>query len=184
MSINNIELPVQTLAALYPFSLTGNTEETITNENKKTAPETTKKQAGIIQETEKTREWKWLGNNQQQILVMVNNQDAVHLPDKELSFLTGILTACRLSLADVAIVNINNQPDASYKELTDNFKSKKVFLFGIEPSTFGLPMQFPHYQVQAFTGISFLYAPELKELENDKVEKTKLWMVLKKMFNI
>jgi hypothetical protein len=183
MSINNIELSGKTVAELYPFSLTGNTE-TITSENKKVEMEISEKQAGLAQKTDVNKKWKWLGNNQQQILIMVNNRDAVHLPDKELSFLTGVLTACKLSLADVAIVNINNQPQASYKELTDNFKSKIVFLFGIEPSTFGLPMQFPHYQVQAFTGISFLYAPELKELENDKVEKTKLWMVLKKMFNV
>ncbi|MBK9568854.1 MAG: hypothetical protein IPO53_02260 [Chitinophagaceae bacterium] len=54
----------------------------------------------------------------------------------------------------------------------------------MEPAAFGLPMHFPHYQIQAFAGNSFLYAPSLKELENDRVEKSKLWVCLKRLFNL
>ncbi|MBL0130777.1 MAG: hypothetical protein IPP43_06385 [Chitinophagaceae bacterium] len=106
------------------------------------------------------------------------------MPDHELTFLTGILGACKLSLADVAIVNLYNHPQSSYNELTSFFKSKIVFLFDMEPAAFGLPMHFPHYQIQAFAGNSFLYAPSLKELENDRVEKSKLWVCLKRLFNL
>ncbi len=101
-----------------------------------------------------------------------------------LTFLTGILSACKLNLADVAIVNSTNYPDADYKELTKFFASKIVLLFDIEPSAFGLPMSFPHYQIQAFANNSFLYAPSLKDLENDKIEKSKLWVSLKRLFNL
>ena len=106
------------------------------------------------------------------------------MPDSEFSFFTGILSACKLTVADVAIVNINNHPQASYKELTSFFTSKIVFLFDIEPAAFGLPMNFPHYQIQSFAGNSFLYSPSLKDLEDDKVQKSKLWICLKRLFNL
>ncbi len=176
MSINNIELPAYAVAEIYTNSL-------VTEKNAAAIPVASKEPLPQTTTTGTNTNWKWLGKNEQQILIVVNNSKVVHLPDNELAFLTGILGACKLSLADVAIVNLNNHTDAGYKQLTTEFKSKKVFLFGIEPATFDLPMNFPHYQVQAFTGISFLYAPALKELENDKAEKMKLWGCLK-MFGL
>lgn len=128
--------------------------------------------------------WKSLGENQKNILVIVHYPDAVHLPDAALDLLTTMLAACKIGLADVAIVNLHNHPEATYKELTTFFKSKIVFLFDVEPSAFGLPMNFPHYQLQAFANATFLYSPSLSELENDKVQKSKLWVCLKRLFNL
>jgi hypothetical protein len=128
--------------------------------------------------------WKWLGENRKNILVIVSYPDAVHLPDHDLDFLTGILSACKLSMADVAVVNLNNHPDASYKELVAFFKTRIVLLFAVEPALFGLPMSFPHFQIQPFAGNSFLFSPSLKELENDKILKSKLWVCLKRLFNL
>ena len=50
------------------------------------------------QELNNTESWKSLGNNQKNILIVVNYGNAVHLPDEELSFLTSMLAACKLSL--------------------------------------------------------------------------------------
>jgi hypothetical protein len=175
MSINNIELSAQAIADLYTTSLV--TAESV-SKNTIVKEEVANVAAPVASI------WKYLGNNQQNVLIIVNTAAAVHLPDGELSFLTGILTACKLSVADVAILNLHNYPTAVCKELTTHFTSKNVILFGIEPAAFGLPMSFPKYQVQAFTGISYLYAPTLSELENNKAEKMKLWTCLKKMFDI
>jgi hypothetical protein len=177
MSINHIELPASVVVGLYQSSLidSGNTMVNKTIAEKVLEPDTGLATGSV---------WKCLGSNLKNILIIVKSTEAVHLPDNELTFLTGILGACKLTLADVAIVNINNHLEVSYKEFTSFFKSKIVFLFDIEPASFGLPMSFPHYQVQDFAGNSFLYSPALKELENDKVEKTKLWVCLKKLFNL
>jgi hypothetical protein len=177
MDLNNIELPSSVVIELYQGSLIGSNE--IIAEKKITKEPTTP--TPVI---ENNTTWKSLGDNRKNILIMVNSSDAVHIQDNELSFLTGVLGACKLNMADVAIVNRNNYPEASYKELISFFKSKIVFLFDIEPAAFGLPMSFPHYQIQAFAGNSFLFSPSLKELENDKVEKSKLWVSLKRLFNL
>jgi hypothetical protein len=177
MDLNNIELPSSVIVELYHSSLIGENE--IVAEKK-----ITKEITPPISVLKNTATWKSLGDNRKNILIMVNNSDAVHIPDNELSFLTGVLGACKLNMGDVAIVNRNNHLEASYKELTSFFKSKIVFLFDIEPAAFGLPMNFPHYQIQAFAGNSFLFSPSLKELENDKVEKSKLWVSLKRLFNL
>ena len=87
-------------------------------------------------------------------------------------------------MADVVIVNHKNHRETAYKELVTFFKSKIVLLFAVEPVSFGLPMIFPHFQIQPFAGNSFLFSPSLKELENDKILKSKLWVCLKRLFNL
>lgn len=175
MDINHIHLPASAIASLYTSSLVDTGE--IATEG---IPVTEKM---IVSEPVKQGEFRSLGNNAKNILIVVNTDEAVHLADHELQFLTNMLTACKLSLADVAIVNINQQP-ASYKELISAYKSKIALLFAIEPAGFGLPMSFPFYQIQPFANCSFLYVPSLDEIEKDKIEKSKLWVSLRRLFNI
>ena len=99
----------------------------------------------------------------------------------ELTFLTNILSACNLSLADVALVNWHNKETASF---VSELKSKKVILFGISPLQFDLPFNFPHFQIQNFDKTDYLTAPALAAISNDVNSKKELWTSLKKMFNI
>ena len=174
MDLNHINLPASVVAELYHSSLIDPGKTPVSQAG---ADSTESKSAPLPG-------WKWLGENQKNVLIIVNYPDAVHLPDHDLDFLTGILGACKLSMADVAIINHTNHPDASYKELVVFFKSKIVLLIAVEPASFGLPMSFPHFQIQPFAGNSFLFSPSLKELENDKILKSKLWVCLKRLFNL
>jgi len=180
MDLNQINLPPAALASLYG--------ETLVSDNEVSSIPPT---AGIkevpsssVQADDQKRAARSLGNNQQQILVLVNVADAVFLSDESLGFLTGVLSACKLSMADIALVNLHHYPDIPYQTLLTEFKSRIVLLFDKDPASFGLPMKFPHYQLQAFNGNTFLYAPSLQELEKDKVEKSKLWVSLKRLFNL
>lgn len=173
MDLNKINLPATAIADLYRNTLIGDNE--ITNAIAETK---------ILAEAPLTNTWKWLGENKKSILIVVSYENAVHLPDKELQLLTAMLEACKLGLGDVAIVNRNNHPNQDYKAYLDEFKSRVTLLFGIEPVAFGLPMNFPFFQIQAFANCSFLYCPSLDELENDKVLKSKLWLSLRRLFNI
>lgn len=177
MSLNNIQLPSSVVADLYRSSLIDTGTETTEDFQKPSTNRSSKKY--------KSEEvWKYLGGNQKNILIAVDYKDAVHLPDDELALLTNMLSACKLSLDDVAIINRNNHKEAGYKELSAYFKSKIVFLFDIEPSSFGLAVSFPHFQVQSVTNTTFLFSPALEEIKKDKLLKSKLWVCLQKIFGV
>ena len=126
----------------------------------------------------------FLGNNQKKITILVNSEAAIYLPDDELNFLLGILTACKLSMADIALVNLAKNPDLVYTVLSEQLKAEKVFLFGLSAANIELPLQFPHYQVQQFNNQVYLSSVSLSEMQANKEEKTKLWACLKKIFSI
>lgn len=181
MDLNHIELPAIVIADLYHSSLVG--KEGIVS-TKKDKPEIPDQHTNILAEKPAAiANWHSLGDNQKKILIIVNSDEGQVVPEKDLQFLTGILGACKLTIADVVIVNIHDQP-TDYKTLANHFESRIVFLFNVDPVSFGLPINFPHYQIQAFAGNSFIYAPSLKALENDKLEKSKLWVSLKRLLNL
>ncbi len=181
MGLNDLHLSPAILSRLFPSSLIN-----IENTDIIHPVEPTKESTKAKKETEKPngQPWKSLGSNQQKILIVVNYSDAVHLPDEELSFLTSMLAACKLSLGDVAIVNRNNYKDVLYRELLTHFQSKIVFLFGVEPAEFGLPVSFPHFQVQSLANSTYLYTPALEERHTDTLLKSKLWVSLRSIFGI
>lgn len=124
----------------------------------------------------------YLGNNQKKIVILVRSLTAIYLPDDELNFLLGVLTACKLSMADIAVINISKHPSLLYKDFTDQLDAEKVFLFGIDPGELALPLQFLNYQIQNFNNQVYLSSVSLNELQTDKEEKMKLWNCLKKIF--
>ena len=128
--------------------------------------------------------WKFLGENKKKTLVVVRNTDAVHIPGKQLSFLTKLLAACNLDLADVAIFNFQDHNSSEFNEILSFFKPKVVLLFAVDPGEFGLPMIFPPFQVQGYKDAVFVSSPSLDVIEPDKSLKGKLWVCLKKIFNL
>jgi hypothetical protein len=166
MDINNIQLTPATVTALFKNTLY--TEES--------------KQAERIKE--ENAALKYLGQNNKKILLMANYTNAAFLPDKQLDFLTNILSACKFSLADVAILNSANAGDTNYKTLTKELQMQYAILFGISPASLSLPVNFPAYQVQAFSNCTYLYSDSLEALAADKELKAKLWLCLKKIFGV
>lgn len=172
MSINDVELTSGLLAELYPVSLV-----------QPAGAEPVSNPKPVAATAAPAAEKKALGENQKQILVVVSYAEVPFLPDTAFELLSSMLTACKLSVADVAIVNIyGKEPD--YKTWMEEFSSRIVLLFNIEPVQFGLPINFPQFQLQPFNQASFLYAPSLDELDSDKVLKSKLWVSLRRLFNI
>ena len=181
MSLNDLHLSPAVLSRLYPATLinTAKTDIVQADSIAKDLPKTK-----IESEKQTKPAWKFLGDNQQKILIVVNYKDAVHLPDEELSFLTNMLAACKLSLGDVAIVNRHNYEGIFCKEILTHFQSKIVFLFGVEPAEFGLPVSFPYFQVQSVAKCTFLYTPALEERHTEVLLKSKLWVSLRSIFGI
>lgn len=166
MSLDNIQLPVIVLQHLFKDSLVDlNTHQADTT-------------AGV------TTGLAFLGNNQKRVAIIVADEKAIYLPDEDLNFLMGILTACKLTMADVALVNTKKNGAFTYAELEQQLKAEIILLLGVIPAQLELPLQFPPYQVQKFNNQVYLAAPALHLLTKDKAEKAQLWNCLKQVFSI
>lgn len=126
----------------------------------------------------------FMGNHDRKIALLVNHADAVHISDDAFQFLSGILAACKLSVADVAIINLAAHPTLSYTGIHTELGSVVVLLLGVSPDHIQLPLTFPQYQIQRFNQQQYLLAPELLSIKNDPVEKGKLWHCLRQLFSI
>ena len=166
MNLNSIELPALVIADLYKNSLVEPAGD------QKIIPENAPNQL------------KYLGSNKKNVLFCVRYESVPHLPDEQLTFLITMLAACKLSLGDVAILNLYHFPGYSYKEILADLKSQTVFLSGITPAEFGLPINFPQFQLQSFNNSAFLYTPTLEDLDADKILKSKLWVCLRRIFSL
>lgn len=161
MSLNTIHLTNRLITELYSHNLI--------DVNATTVPE--------------PQSLKYLGNHQKNILVVVSHQSIPFLPDNELNFLTTVFAACKLSIADIAIIN-NNVTDVTQLQNIINETAKNILLFGVEPLSIGMPINFPQFQLQQFNKRIYLHAPALSQIENDKGLKAKLWSALKVLFEI
>ncbi len=166
MSLDNIQLADITLLELYKNSLV--------EERSKKA--TAKKIAPSVLNV--------LGKNLKKITLVVQNNDIAFLTDEELNFLLGILTACKLNMDDVAILNLAKNKNVEYDRIEKELDAEKIFLFGVDPGDINLPLSFPNYQAQQYKNQLYLSAPPLSDLQHDKTEKTKLWACLKKIFSV
>jgi len=204
MSLTNIKLPGIVIADLYQKSLVQGEDGTVTTREAATsqgsspvqeAPQPVKKpETPVVQEqkpiplppaTKETGGYKVLGNNKRNIAVVVHFPSEVFVPESDLQFLTKMLSACKLNLADVAIVN-HATSEVAIDRLKEQLYPKHVLLFGVEPASIQLPISFPAFKDQAYAGTTYLFAPGLSQLnqetEEAKQAKRKLWDCLKKMF--
>jgi hypothetical protein len=175
MNQPNFKLPDFVLSELYKTELVVISESTIESN----LPQ--KKQL------EKPAKPEFLGDNRKNICILVKDEQAVYLNDNSLQFLSAILAACKLNLGDVSIVNFNNNA-MDFAALKSWLQPKFLMVFDITPASLQLPFDLPNYQVQAYDKCSMVFAPSLNLMTNDsreaKLEKSKLWLSLKNMFNL
>ena len=182
-----IQLPDFILADLYKNTLVV-INELPTEPIKKQASKGTKKGAAIIANIDEPSQKKWyLGNNLKHVTILVQDENNVYLNDDLLQLLTSILAACKLTLADVAIINNANNA-ISYQQLKQSLQPTCCFLFNVTTDAIQLSFTIPQYQVQQYDNCTFLLAPDLSLMNGStpaaRAEKTKLWVCLKKIFNM
>lgn len=157
-------------------------ESTITNLYRSVLIESYQKKAesASVPEGEKS----YLGGNKKNTLLIVSYPGTAYVPDGELNFLIKLLSACKFTLADVAVINLIDTPSIAFEEFRNNLKPEKVIIFGLTPAQLNLPVLFPQFQVQSFNQVDYLSVPSLSELEPNKDLKSSLWVCLKKLFNL
>lgn len=132
------------------------------------------------------KEW-FLGSNQKNITLVVNETGARYLKDDSLQFLSSILSACKLNLGDVAIVNYHQDP-VDYLLVKEKLAPRFLLLFDVTAKQVQLPFTIPFYQVQDYDKCQILLVPSLEKMlgvsQEAKLEKSRLWLSLQKMFQV
>lgn len=148
------------------------------------APQTTE----IPKETEETvpvadvikekPSFKYLGENNKYILIILNDPDVEFVNQTDLIFLLKILAAKQLELKDIAIVNTAHYSSMDFDTLKDFFACSRVLTFGINPAILnvhGLKAN----QVLEYNGVKFLGTWSLRQMVNDDNKKRVYWQILK-----
>ncbi len=190
MSFDKTNLPDLLLAGLYKDSLVvidGDVAGVKNTENKSipSPPEPAQVDPSPAQSADGNIAY--LGNNKKNISIIVKDEEAIHLQDGLLEILSNILNACKFNLADVAIINMHGQA-VDDNRLRKELMPSVVLLFGVETAAIGLPFRIPEYKVQQFNNCAYLQAASLAHMKGSsteaKLEKSRLWVCLKSLFNI
>lgn len=164
MSLDNFQIPINLLPELYSNSL-------VLLDDKQT------KSISLIRDN-----FDFLGGNKKNILILVNVADFVHLSDDNLQFLTNVLAACKLSIADVAILNLHRLSQYDEILLKDFFKPNTIIYFDIHSSNLDTVIPNQLYEVTTITNINYLRTQSLQLIAENIEAKKQLWNCLKMIF--
>src|SRR6202035_5173474 len=145
MGINNLQLSSELIAVLYPETLvSGNNMET-------------GKKPGKSEESlpESFADYRFLGKNKRSISFLVDNPDHDFIPEEQLVFLHKMLSACKCSLDDIALVN-TAPTEGQFAELKKQLQPQIVFLWGVRPVSIGLKQRLPDFSISKVDGISII----------------------------
>lgn len=130
---------------------------------------------------------KYLGEHLKQVTVIVKDDVAVHLNENDLNLLSSILNACKLTLADIALINIAQQK-LSLHEILETLPSKLVLIFDVSSTTLKVKLPTTLYKPLQLGDTFLLFSNGLSKMQGTdqsaKVEKSKLWVVLKQLFQL
>jgi hypothetical protein len=173
MGINHLQLTPELIAALYPESLVAGID-----------PQPVEKAAKA---NGSAPAYPFLGKNNRSISFLTHYPDGGFLPEEQLVFLQKILTACKYSLDDIALIN-TSKLSFELAELRIQFHPLIIFLWGIQPASVGLTPDLPDLRISLLDGISVIPVLSPGLMSSDKPEgielKKRLWACLKKLFTL
>jgi hypothetical protein len=177
MGINDLQLTPELIAALYPETLVyGMDLESDTHSGEK--PQQHGSPAPVIP---------FLGKNNRSICFLVNYPGVPFIPDEQLAFIIKILTVCKCTMGDIALVNAAHQT-LDLEGLKKQLHPEIIFLWGVPASSAGIKNKMKEFNVSILDGISVVpvLTPELMtgETAESKDLKKRFWACLQKLFNL
>ncbi|HEY0608378.1 MAG TPA: hypothetical protein VGD35_01955 [Chitinophaga sp.] len=139
------------------------------------------KSTPVVNEQKPLPKIKYLGENQKNIALFIQNENGAYLNDELFNLLTNILNACKLGMQDVALVNTAQVPNTALTMWQQAVTMRQCVVFGITPASLGLEA-LPNYQIHSVGGIQVLFSDPLEMIAADKLLKGKLWNGLKQLF--
>jgi hypothetical protein len=144
-------------------------------------------QTEILEKIEEDVNILYLGENKKNIIILLSEENAQHISDDSFQFLTTILNACKLNIADVAIVNTNNQTINTHL-MKSQLNPQVCIVFGNIMAKFLQQDDLKLHTPLTINNTIWLNTVEFSKLQdnsvNAKLEKSKLWICLKQIFQI
>ena len=128
----------------------------------------------------KVAEFKFLGKNEKQILILVNDQHNEVSTEQGRELLRKLVNAIGLTAKDFALVNYANYTTATFNDLHDFFACKMVLAFGVLPNQLGLNEQHLNQFVQ-HENSKLIFTKNLHDLDTDPASKKLLWASLQQI---
>lgn len=130
---------------------------------------------------------KYLGEHLKQVTIIVKDELAVYLNENDLTLLSSILSACKLTLADIALINVAQQK-LSLHEILNVLPSKLVMIFDVNSTTLKIKLPTTLYKSIQLGDTYLLFSNSLSLMQGGdqsaKLEKGKLWAILKSLFQL
>ena len=130
---------------------------------------------------------KYLGEHLKQVTIIVKDELAVYLNENDLTLLSSILSACKLTLADIALINVAQQK-LSLHEILNVLPSKLVMIFDVSSTTLKIKLPTTLYKSIQLGDTYLLFSNSLSLMQGGdqsaKLEKGKLWAILKHLFQL
>ncbi len=130
---------------------------------------------------------KYLGDHLKKVIVIVNDPNAVYLNEADLGLLSSILNACKLTLADIALINTATQTIGLH-DILETLPSRLVISFDVNATQLKIKLPGTLYKPIVLGDTHILFSNSLSNMQggdiNAKTEKGKLWIVLKQLFQL
>ena len=130
---------------------------------------------------------KYLGDHLKNVILLVNDVNAVYLNEADLGLLSSILNACKLTLADIALINIAKQ-SIGLHDILETLPSRLVISFDVNATQLKIKLPATLYKPFVLGDTHILFSNSLSSMQggdlNAKTEKGKLWIVLKQLFQL
>ncbi|WP_199138792.1 hypothetical protein [Pedobacter sp. ASV12] len=125
-------------------------------------------------------DFKFLGKNQKQILILVNDNANEVSTEQGRELLRKLVKAIELTANDFALVNYANYGGAKFRDFSTFFSCKLVLSFGVTAQQLELAEQ-PLHQLAMLENIQFVFTHNLHSLDSDQQSKKMLWGSLQQL---
>ncbi len=122
--------------------------------------------------------FRYLGENNKFFLIVIHDSQTEGISPAAAETILKITTAKGMELRDLALMNLNDHPGATFTQLRDFFSCSKLCLLGIDPQLLHLPAVTPNVPYDHL-GVQILSSFSLPEMDGNTDKKRAFWNVMK-----
>ncbi|MGZ5243282.1 MAG: hypothetical protein ACXWDO_04410 [Bacteroidia bacterium] len=122
------------------------------------------------------------GNKMAKTLLLFNYANTERIPESDKIFINQVLNAVKLSLENVAWLNIAKQINFSWEALNAQPQIEKIIAFGIDETLY--PELITEGQIHIYNNQKILRAGKLADISMNKSQKILLWDGLKQLYGL